>query len=381
MLDSALLKPVTLCSRSPVGYPLVSQHLVPQNESRLNHTPTLFSSSTLASTVPDGQFPSSEVSPLLTLTSDGAMLQELLQTLELGGNGTEVPGGRIFSEDTINAIMGEQLREMAAGNLRELRNSLQQAAAGAATATSPASSPVTDQNGTAAGQQAAQQSPAHAASSSAGSMTLKEAQSSMQAAQAAMLAEGQQDNAQAAAVAVFQAHQQQQQQAAFVAQHQAVFAQHQAHAVAAAAQQQAVLNSISTGQTGQLIQNADGSQSVLMPIATQPQVTATVVHQTSQQQQPTTAHVTMMPVNGPNGTIQYVPLLDSRLVSMPATVVATPPPPPPVTLIETPTSAATPAVSAQSDVLLADTQQMVAAAAAQQHQLQVRIYIYLLFLV
>lgn len=61
-----------------------------------------------------------EVSPLLRLTSDGSMLAELLQTLETSpGDGIELGGTPLFSDNTINAILGEQLREVAAQAVKD----------------------------------------------------------------------------------------------------------------------------------------------------------------------------------------------------------------------------------------------------------------------
>jgi hypothetical protein len=59
--------------------------------------------------------------PLFRLTSDGTMLSELLSTLETGDpNAAGDPNAPLFSEDTINAILGEQLRETAAQVAHEL---------------------------------------------------------------------------------------------------------------------------------------------------------------------------------------------------------------------------------------------------------------------
>jgi hypothetical protein len=54
---------------------------------------------------------------LLRLTSDGALLTELLQTLEAGADG----GAPLFSDNTINAIMGEEMRDIAADVALEMQ--------------------------------------------------------------------------------------------------------------------------------------------------------------------------------------------------------------------------------------------------------------------
>lgn len=59
-----------------------------------------------------------EPSPLVRLTSDGALLSELLQTLESGGDA----GVPIFSDSTIDAIMGDQMRSMAAEIEEEMKS-------------------------------------------------------------------------------------------------------------------------------------------------------------------------------------------------------------------------------------------------------------------
>ena len=65
--------------------------------------------------------------PLFRLTSDGTMLSELLSTLETGDpTGAADPNAPLFSQDTINALLGEQLRETAARIALEVGHQQQQ---------------------------------------------------------------------------------------------------------------------------------------------------------------------------------------------------------------------------------------------------------------
>jgi hypothetical protein len=263
---------------------------------------------------PEELLPPTEVSPLLTLTSDGTMLQELLQTLENGGTAAEVPGGRMFSDDTINAIMGEHFREMAADVIKDIREGKDPREIRVpATVASPAL------------HQAVAAVQLQRQISSTGSMSLREVQLSMQ--QAAAAAQQQQ---QAAGM-----QQQQQQLPTMTLQPQLNV--NTAPPPSTTTPSMMTLQPTLTDRQqqvlvqGQVVHNSDGTQSVVVDPNRAIQAIHTHQHPqhtiiTSQpppaSTTPTTIHNVQVPVQqqqqvmvqvaGPNGSIQYVPVLESN---------------------------------------------------------------------
>lgn len=295
-------------------------------------------------------FPPSDVSPLLRLTSDGTMLTELLQTLETGDAGAPLdPSAPLFSDETINAILGEQLRETAAKVANELAQEQTQGAEQAA--------------------QRMQQmglQPAPSSHSASHMMSLQEATAAMHAAHAV-----QNQSLPAPAwpapsspVPSLPAAMTNRQQHLVIPslvpqQHrQAPLSQQQTQPVQ---QQQYV-----TLLDGRVLQQPDGSAVLANLPAGQQSLTVTLA--------------------GSNSVLQYIPVLSSQVVSIqqqmqqggslptisgspkqttPGALLPTPSSTPPAT---TPTSAAA-ATAAVYISELSATQQMVAAAAQQQQRL------------
>jgi len=251
-----------------------------------------------------------DASSLLRPTSDGAMLHELLRTLEAGDDGCGLDlSAPIFSERTINAIMGEQMREMAAQTLREQQQQQQ-------------APPIQDPMKCFAAQ----------AQASSTLMNLQEATAALQAAHL--------DAADPPAAVSFQAAtavfnpQPSLQHSALAGTKVALPAGVQiAHAHAQQQQQQSQPQQFVTLLDGRILQKQDG--------------TAVLANLPAGQQQ------LSVPITGTGSVLQYVPVLNSRMLP-----------------VQLPTGA--PQHQAVASVPLPDvstTQELVAAASVAQQQL------------